>query len=567
MFLLLGAFIAGLLTVLAPCVLPLLPIIIGGSLSGNTKDKKRPVVIALSLAVSLVAFTLLLKATTLLINVPPQTFSYISGTIIVALGFITLFPAIYARLIARVGIEKGAQKVLGKGYNDKRSLIGPIIIGAALGPVFSSCSPVYAYILATILPVNFAQALTYIISYVLGLSVVLLLIGFYGQRFVGKVKFASDPKGWFQRIVAILFIIVGLLVFTGYDKQFQVWVSAHTPLNFDAVSSKLLPAAKNKTTDSKLFNVQAYNAPEFSDLQQWINSQPLSLQKLKGKVVLVDFWTYSCINCIRNNPYLEKWYETYKHDGLIVIGVHAPEFAFEKNLANVAKAAKDQHVTYPIGLDNDFATWNAFNNRSWPSSFLIDANGSVRRIHEGEGQYQEEETAIRQLLTENGARLHSTMAVKSPVVTAVSSGQSPETYLGSRRASNYTGSPALSAAPVQTFSRASNLAKNQWSLGGTWEVSSDKIIAHGSSTLAFHVAAKEIYLVGGSSTPQAVSIELDGKPVSSQGDAGIDVHDSMIEFGESRLYRLVSFPKFVDSSTIVLSVPDGVELNVFTFGS
>lgn len=567
MFLLLGAFIAGLLTVLAPCVLPLLPIIIGGSLSGDTKDKKRPLVIALSLAVSLVAFTLLLKATTLLINVPPRTFSYISGTIILALGFITLFPAIYARLIARVGIEKGAQKVLGKGFNDKRSLVGPIIIGAALGPVFSSCSPVYAYILATILPVNFAQALAYIISYVLGLSVVLLLIGFYGQRFVGKIKFASDPKGWFQRILAILFIIVGLLVFTGYDKQFQVWVSTHTPLNFDAVSSKLLPASKNKTTDSKLFNVQAYTAPEFSGLQQWINGQPLTLQKLKGKVVLIDFWTYSCINCIRNNPYLEKWHETYKQDGLVVIGLHAPEFAFEKNLANVAKAVKEQHITYPIALDNDFATWNAYNNRSWPSSYLIDANGSVRRIHEGEGQYQEEETAIRQLLIENGARLHNSMAVKSPVATAVSPRQSPETYLGSRRSSNYTGSPALAAASVQTFTRASTLTKNQWSLGGTWEVSSDKIIARGGSTLAFHVAAKEVYLVGGSSTPQAVSIELDGKPVSSQGSAGSDVHDSMVEFGESRLYRLVSFPKFAQDSTIVLSVPDGVELNVFTFGS
>lgn len=570
MFLLLGAFIAGILTVLAPCVLPLLPIIIGGSVSGDTKDRKRPLVIAIALAISIITFTLLLKATTLFINVPPQVITYISGGIIIALGIITLLPGVYARIIGGLGIEHTAQKALSKGFTNKSALVGPIIIGAALGPVFSSCSPVYAYILATVLPVNFSQALGYIISYVLGLTLVLLLTGFYGQRFISKIKFASDPKGIFQRVLAVIFIIVGVMIATGYDKKFQTYVSTHTPFNIDSLSSKLLPDSKNKQDNSQLYNVRpAFKAPEFTNLDGWINSKPLQLGDLKGKVVLVDFWTYSCINCIRNNPYLEKWYQTYKDDGLVVVGMHAPEFAFEKIPANVQRAVKDQKITYPVALDNSFSTWNAYNNRSWPASYLIDASGQVRRIHEGEGEYAQEEKAIRGLLTESGAKLSTAMAVKTNAGPPLSAQQTPETYLGLRRASNFVGQPALGAAATSTFTPAPTLNGNQWTLGGTWEVKDEKLIARGNSTLTFRIAAKDVYLVGGSQDPklpQPVGLKLDGKPISTTDSAGADVVDSQVKFGGSRLYRLVSFPTFSKDSTLELTVPDGVEFNAFTFG-
>lgn len=567
MFLLFGAFLAGALTVLAPCVLPLLPIIIGGSVTGDTKDKRRPLIIAAALAISIIVFTLLLKATTLLINVPPQSITYVSGSIIILLGIVTLFPNIYATLLIKLGIEHRAQGLLGKGFKNKNSLVGPIITGAALGPVFSSCSPVYAYILATVLPVNFGQAIVYIISYVLGLSLVLLLIGYFGQKFTTRIKFASNPKGWFQRIVAVLFIVVGLMIFTGADKRFQTWISQHTPFNFDALSSQLLPESKNKTNNNALFNADPpYDAPEFVGLQQWINSKPLKLKELKGKVVLVDFWTYSCINCIRNNPYIEKWYQAYKDQGFEVIGVHAPEFAFEKLPANVKKAVKDQKISYPVALDNDFSTWNAFQNHSWPASYLIDQSGKVRRIHEGEGKYKETEAAIRQLLTENGAQLGG-MTVTGDDTAPVSRQQTPETYLGRSRASNFIGSPALGTAPQSSFTAAKALKTNAWTLGGTWEVQPEKIIARGKSTLSFHVAAKDVYIVGGSAVTRDVTIKLDGKPIQDSGFAGADVKNSAVGIGENKLYRLVSFPQFSDAHTIELTVPDGVALNVFTFGS
>lgn len=300
-------------------------------------------------------------------------------------------------------------------------------------------------------------------------------------------------------------------------------------------------------------------------MQDWINSKPLTTSQLKGKVVLVDFWTYSCINCIRNNPHLESLYNAYKDDGLVVIGMHAPEFSFEKVPANVEKAVKDQHITYPVALDNNLDTWNAFNNRSWPASYLINPKGQVVRVHEGEGQYKEEEQAVRQLLQDNGAKL-SDRLVESSDNVPFNDQQTPETYFGAERASNYAGSPALGAQPVQTFTNARQLPINGWSLGGTWEVQDDKIIARGDSTLRFKVAAKDVYVVGGSSSPVQMGVTLNGKPISQTPYGGQDVHDSMVNFGPSQLYRIVAYPKFTKGDTIELSVPDGTELSTFTFG-
>ncbi|MDB5182433.1 MAG: hypothetical protein JWO47_217 [Candidatus Saccharibacteria bacterium] len=567
MLLLFGAFIAGLLTVVAPCVLPLLPIIIGGSVSGDTEDKRRPFIIAGSLAVSLILFTLLLKVTTLLINIPPHAITYFSGTVIILLGILTLFPLYYAKVMARIGFEKRSQKLLGQGFKNKNSVVGPIITGAALGPVFSSCSPVYAYILATVLPAGFALAFSYIIAYVLGLSIILLGIGYYGQRVVGKIKFASNPKGWFQRVVAILFIIVGLLIFTGYDKKVQTYVSAHTPFNFDKLSAKLIPGKeKHETTDDNLNVKTPYDAPDFKGINAWINSDPLTMQQLKGKVVLVDFWTYSCINCIRNNPYLEKWYETYKDQGFVIVGVHAPEFSFEKVLANVKQGVKDQKITYPVALDNDLDTWNAYNNQYWPAGYLIDANGKVRRTEFGEGDYQKSEEAIRALLKEKGATISAAPTVSGEVYVPITAQQTPETYLGIQRASNYYGTPYLGDAPTSTFTPQAKLPANGWTLGGTWDVANLNITARGNSTLTIVTNAKEVYLVAGSDTPQKVGVMLDGKPVSTTDSPGEDIVDSAFTVSTSRLYRIVTHPGFT-GGTVTLTVPNGVSLNAFTFGS
>ncbi len=564
MLLLLGSFLAGILTVLAPCVLPLLPVIIGGSVTGSASDKRRPLVIIASLAVSLALFTLLLKATTLFIAVPPVVLTSISGGLIIALGIVTFFPLAYSTLMYRLGIETKAQEALNKGADSKQSLLGPIIMGAALGPVFSSCSPLYVYILATVLPVSFGEALAYMAAYIIGLSSILLLISHYGRALISRLKFAANPGGWFQRTLAVIFIIVGLLIVTGYDKKVQTWVSVHTPFNFDALSAKLIPSTQPPIAKGKVYNITPQAAPELIGLTNWINSKPLTLQELRGKVVLVDFWTYTCINCIRNNPHLEGLYKAYSDKGLVIIGVHAPEFALEKVAANVEKGVKDQGITYPVALDNDFATWSAFKNQYWPAGYLIDAKGMIRRVHYGEGEYKESEQAIRGLLVEAGATLSDT-TVEEDATTPISANQTPETYLGLKRASDFAGTPPLGAKDENTFAFPDKLYPDQWALEGTWKVDSEKIASVTNSKLRFRISSKEAYVVGAASSPVAVRVLLDGKPIPAD-KAGSDVKDGMVTFNESRLYRLVAQPSFTQNYELTLEVSAGVSLNAFTFG-
>ncbi len=563
MFLLIGAFFAGALTALAPCVLPLLPVIIGGSVSGNVQDKKRPFIIAASLAISLLLFTVLLKATTLFIDVPPSVFVYISGAILVILGIVFLFPSIYERFILAFNLQAKSQQLLGKA-GGKKGLIGPIITGAALGPVFSSCSPVYAYILATVLPVNFGLAMVYIIAYILGLSIMLLLIGFIGQKFVRRLRFAANPKGWFNRTIAILFIIVGVFILTGFDKKFQTYISEHTPFDFDGLSSQLLPDS-NKETQDGVLNVKPYSAPEFTGLTNWTNSKPLTKSDLKGKVVLIDFWTYSCINCIRTQPYLKAWDKAYRDSGLVIVGVHAPEFAFEKNPKNVQDAVKKAGLEYPIAQDNDFSTWAAYQNQYWPASYLIDKEGNVRRYHGGEGEYKETEMAIRQLLQENGGKVpeKTTDAVNGTV--PVTDAQTPETYLGSRKASNYEGTQKL-VQGQHTFTSAELSRVNNWTLGGVWDVDGEGITAKTDSTIKIRFAAKELYLVpANNGGGKKISVSLNGSPITA--NAGNDVKNSMVTINDAQLYRLVKFNSLQKDNTLELKVPAGIKLNVFTFGS
>jgi cytochrome c biogenesis protein CcdA/thiol-disulfide isomerase/thioredoxin len=573
MFLLIGAFIAGALTVLAPCVLPLLPVIIGGSLSGDAKDRRRPFLIALSLALSLIVFTLLLKATTLLINIPPQAFTYISGGIIVALGLATLFPFAYTHLIATLGIEHRAQSLLGKGTSSKQQWLGPVITGAALGPVFSSCSPVYAYILASVLPAHFATAMWYIVSYVFGLALILLAVSYYGQRLTTRLRFASNPRGVFQRGLGALFILVGVLIVTGSGTKLQVWTANHTPLDFDGFSSRLIPKQTNTkvptvSNSASLYNVQSgVQAPELVGIQDWVNGSPLKLSQLRGKVVLVDFWTYTCINCIRSIPYVEGWYQTYQKDGLVVVGVEAPEFSYEKIRSNVETAVKQDNITYPVAIDGNLETWNAYQNEYWPAEYLIDQSGNIRRADFGEGDYNQMEQAIRGLLAENsGVQLPQKLVVPGSTPAPIDENQTPETYLGSNRANTYVGSPQLRSQPDQTYAFAKSLGPSDWSLSGEWNVSGTSITAVKNAKLEINIASKNVYLVGGAINPAAVTVSLNGTPISQVGDAGADVTNSQTVIGVSNLYRIASFRNFT-SGVITLDVPPGVSLNTFTFGN
>lgn len=331
-------------------------------------------------------------------------------------------------------------------------------------------------------------------------------------------------------------------------------------LDTQAGNKKIKSTADSGTLDSSLFNVQGtVAAPELTGLTNWINSPPLQLSQLKGKVVLIDFWTYSCINCLRTLPNIEKWYQTYADKGFVVIGVHTPEFAFEHVPSNVQAAVKAHGLTYPVALDNNYGTWNAFNNNSWPADYLIDKNGNVREVHLGEGDYNKSEQAIQSLLGDKGPLQTPSASVP------FNQNQTPETYFGTDRTMNYTGLPSL-ADGTASYKPASKLNANQWTLSGGWQEAADKLTSNSSnSTLTFHTRSKDVYVVAGSANnkPQTVGVHLPDGSVS----LGDDVNSSgQMAVNGSRLYHIVSLKQYGDT-TVTLTVPSGVSLYTFTFGS
>ncbi len=403
MTLLLVSFVAGALTVLAPCVLSLLPVIIGGSVGGN---KRNPYVITASLALAIVVFTLLLKFSTLFIDIPQSVWSAISGIVIIVFGLISVFPVAWEKINFRLGLSRRSDTLLAESAQ-KKSWWGDVLIGLSLGPVFSSCSPTYFLILATVLPRSVAEGVLYLVVYALGLSGVLLLVSLLGQRFIKNARWAADPRGWFKRGLGILFVIVGVLILTGIDKKIQTYTVERGYYNVSSIEEKLLMQLPIKTSDMPTSAVkQAFtmanptekNYPRYRDIIKpsgYVNTPPLTLTSLVGKkVIMVDFMTYSCINCIRTFPYLNAWYDTYKDQGLEIVGIHTPEFAFEKKIENVREELKKYGIKFPVVLDNDYGTWNAYGNNYWPRKYLIDIDGYVVYDHIGEGGYKETEEKI-----------------------------------------------------------------------------------------------------------------------------------------------------------------------------
>ena len=582
------SFVAGVLTALAPCVLPLLPVIVGGSIASGNRN--RAYTITFSLGLSIIICTLLLKASTVLINVPQSTWQLISGLIILAFGIVMLFPRLWDTLPLVNVLNRSSNQLLARGYQ-QNSFWGDVVMGAALGPVFASCSPTYFVILATVLPASFGMGILDLFAYALGLSLALLFIALLGQRFVDTLGVTIEPGGWFRRALGILFVIVGIAVATGAMARVESWLlnkgfdlsfieqqllgadSMPRPGLGNATSTFLSPEAKEGTFE---------RAPELSGIEGYINTprlssgqaQPITLAELRGKkVVLIDIWTYSCINCQRTLPYLRAWYEKYRDQGLEIIGVHTPEFAFERVLSNVQKAVDLFGLTYPVVLDNTYATWNAFGNQYWPRKYLIDIDGYIVYDHAGEGEYEETEKAIERALAERAARLGDTMNVVSTStaegVVEVNRDQlgSPEIYFGAWR-NEYLGNGTQGQRGVQTLTVPSVLHPNVLYLGGKWNV--EREYARNETrdaTIRFIYKAKNVYFVASSpADPIKIKVTRDG------GDAlgsarGKDVNEKgEVTISADGLYHLVGDAEY-GIHTIEIDIEGtGLEAYTFTFG-
>lgn len=575
MILFILSFVAGVLTVLAPCTLPLLPVIIGSSVTG-IPSRKKVFVITLSLGVSIILFTFLLKVSTALISIPQEFWAFVSGFILIAFGLVSLFPRLWDSMPFVSKMNTDSNKLLATGYQ-KNNFLGDVIIGMALGPVFSSCSPTYFVILATVLPQSFALGLLDLIAYSVGICAMLILIAFAGQKLISKVGGLSDTDGWFRRGLGAIFIILGVLIVFGIDKQIEERLLNGGLFDITRVEQSLLKYNENKSpsdlsvidyssnpatttsgsTSQTIQKTHGPKAPEIVNPSGFINTDgmPITIGQFKGKkVVLLDVWTYSCINCKRTLPYVEAWYEKYKDQGLVVIGLHTPEFAFEKVKTNVETAVKQLGLTYPIVMDNDYSTWTAYGNQYWPRKYLISGDGEIVYDHIGEGNYAETEKAIQKALAElNGTEMSATTVVPKDVITFdPNKVASPETYFGSNR-NEYLANGMQGVSGSQTLDLPANIENNALYLEGTWNFSREYATLKSKGKIVFKYNAKNVYLVGSSDAGVNVTIMKDGK------------FEKTLFIKGNQLYTFIEGSDYGEH-TIEIDSDAGLNAFTFTFG-
>lgn len=589
------SFVGGILTVLAPCILPLLPVIVGGSLTDGKVNVKKAITVIAALGASVLLFTFLLKASTLFIDIPEYTWKLISGGIVLLLGVVTIFPALWEnKLLARLSAKSNI--LLGKG-DQKKSFWGDVIVGAALGPVFSTCSPTYFIVLATVLPVNPVIGTIYLLAYIVGLCLSLLVVTFLGQKIMDKLGVAADPNGIFKRVLGIIFVLVGLAILTGVDKKIETAILNNGFFDVTKIEQMLLekntsdeensqsntpnsiavgepygsdfPTDKPTKTETpseyltlKQKSAKYKTAPEISSPDGFVNTEgkPITLADLKGKVVLLDIWTYSCINCQRTLPYLNNWYEKYRDQGLEIIGLHTPEFSFEKVQSNVERAVKDFGIRYPVVLDNDYSTWRALGNQYWPRKYLIDIDGYIVYDHIGEGAYDETERQIQNVLKERADRIGMKESIPTSIseparVISVDPGKvkSPEVYFGSSR-NEYLFNGRSGVSGTQTFEASPVIISNQLYLDGVWNITSEYSENKGQGGIIFNYEAKNVYITAGSQDGAEVEIYKD------------DVFVKKMSIKDEELYTLIEGKEYGKHTLRVKIIKGSIKAFTFTFG-
>lgn len=581
------SFIAGVLTVLAPCVLPLLPVILAGSVS-EVANKRRPLIIISSLSLSVFVFTLILKGSTALINVGPSFWSIISAIILTAFGLTLIFPDAWARIVLKIPGHNRPDSWIARGYGGRGDFWTDVLVGAALGPVFTTCSPTFFVILATVLPQSLVMGMIDLAAYITGLALVLLLVAFIGQKIIDKLEWATNPYGWFKRTLGVIFVLLGLLIVTGFDKKTESLIlnsgffdvtnleqSIHLALEGGQKTPTVQNISQNiSATSTNPLNSLLKGRGNFTEIEKpagFINSDSFRLVDfVHKKVILVDFIDYTCINCQRTFPYLNDWWQKYKDQGLEVVAIHTPEFAFEKDINNVKMGAKQFKLEFPIVLDNDYATWNAYKNQYWPHKYLIDIYGNVVYEHIGEGAYEETEEKIVELLNQKksvlGEKGEVNMATSLPKKQIMAG--SPETYFGALRNERFgNGAPYL--VGQADFRIPESLNNNYFYLGGKWNI--DREYAENketSATIAYKFLASKVYLVAENVSGKSLKakILIDGKPIeNSQKGADVD-KDGFVKIDQSRLYWLFGADKAESHRIDIIFDGPGGRAYTFTFG-
>jgi thiol-disulfide isomerase/thioredoxin len=489
-------------------------------------------------------------------------------------SFGTKLEALISRLIS----------LFGQNSKEGSGFLAGFIAGLSLGIVWSPCAgPILAAIaaLAATGKVTFSAILV-TLAYVTGVGIPLFIIAYGGRQVITRTRFLSRYTGRIQQVFGVIMLLTAIAIYTNYDRLLETKLLNTFPQisstlngfeNNSAVTGQLDILKGNGTSEAiPIGNKNSYfnankPAPDFAGVTTWLNTgAPLSIKELKGKVVLVDFWTYTCINCLRTLPHVTAWYNKYKDNGFVVVGVHTPEFQFEHKTNNVLDAIKMYNISYPVAQDNDYATWNNFNNEYWPAEYLIDAKGIIRRTHFGEGEYDQMETAIRELLKENGQTLSG--VVNNLPDQTPGEELSPETYLGSGRMEYYYKEGKLESGE-KVFKLANEPDRDSFSFGGDWNIKDEYAIAVKNAELNYKFVAGKVFLVlrpGNTAAIQRVKIYLDGKVVDST-NAGDDVQNGEITVNSDRLYNLVNLRGKPGNHILLLQFETtGIEAFAFTFG-
>ena len=594
LILILFAFLAGAGTALSPCVLPVLPALLSAGAAGG---RRRPLGVVLGLSITFTVTIVGVASVVDGVGLGSDPLRALAVVVLLVFGLVLLMPSVSARLEAPLSrLARFGPRSAGQGF------WSGLLVGGALGFVYTPCA---SPILAAVISVSAASGRTVVlaIAYAGGSALVLLLLTLGGRSVFERVRRAGRGD-LLQRAMGAVMVLTAVAILTNLDVNFDQLVAEQIPdVNLTAglecshaVTSRLhevtghrarfvaanggsacgssgssvAVAARTASAASLLAEARKLPAlgmaPEFSETEDWFNTpgeRPLSLAGLRGRVVLVDFWTYTCINCIRTLPYLKAWDAAYRGNGLTIVGVETPEFAFERDAGNVRNAIGQFGLHYPVVQDNRMGTWNAYGNQAWPADYLIDAHGQVRYVSIGEGDYGQTETAIRALLAERGSRPGARGHPEGVVVPSQKA--TPETYLGTERAEGWLHGPQNGVhdygGPV-----TGPLALNEFAYSGRWRIAGQPATAVANAGIDVEFEARHVYLVMSSpgERPLPVQVLLDGRPIPAR-DAGADVHNGVVTVRKQRLYSLVSLPA-ERRGHLSLRFAPGVSGYAFTFG-
>ena len=539
------AFVAGIVTALSPCVLPVLPIVLAG---GATGGSRRPFAVVAGLVVSFTVFSLTAATLLTALGLPDDLLRNLAIAIVVVVGLGLLWPRL-GDLLGRPFYALARRPPSDTG--------GGFVLGLSLGLLFTPCAgPVIAAV-ATVAATQDLTLSAFAITLAYGLGAGLVLLGFaLAARRGLSLPGARAHAPAIRRALGAAVLAVAVLMVFGVDKKLQTRVPEYTrSLQGLEESAAAQGELEDLVGSPGLADEQQLDdfgiAPEFRAIEEWINSEPLTMAALRGKVVVIDFWTYSCINCLRTLPHLTAWDDAYRDDGLVIVGVHTPEFAFEREPDNVRRAVREHGIDYPVALDPDFGTWEAWQNRYWPAKYFIDRRGHIRYAHFGEGDYEESERVIRQLLAEGKDGPLVSGAIEDATPTGP---QTPESYLGYGRIDRFVGSsiqPDREAAyTIPLFVPLHGLA-----YGGRWRVEEERIVAGEDARLRLHFKGGDVFLVLGTAGEQETAeVTLDGERVGT------------VAVTQDDLYTLARIPGENDEHVLDLRLSPGTEAYAFTFG-